>query len=49
MQEYWYEQTAAPDPAAGANPGYDYPAGAYAGLAFGPRRAADPGLGEPAR
>jgi hypothetical protein len=53
MQEYWYEQTAAPSPESGDGPAparlLDYPAGSYAGLAFGPRRAADPALAEPAR
>jgi hypothetical protein len=53
MQQYWYEQTAAPGPDAGAEPAagrlLDYPAGTYAGIAFGPRRAADPSLAEPDR
>jgi hypothetical protein len=53
MQQYWYEQTVAPGPEAGAEPEtgrlLDYPAGTYAGLAFGPRRAADPSLAEPDR
>jgi hypothetical protein len=53
MQQYWYDQTAAPLPDAGAGAEaprlLDYPAGSYGGLAFGPRRAADPSLGEPDR
>jgi hypothetical protein len=53
MQQYWYEQTAAPGPETGAAPAagrlLDYPAGTYGGLTFGPRRAADPSLAEPDR
>jgi hypothetical protein len=53
MQQYWYEQTAGPGPETGPEPAagrlLDYPAGTYGGIAFGPRRAADPLLTEPDR
>jgi hypothetical protein len=55
MQQYWYEQTAtaaeAPAAASGGEPRplLSYPAGLYAGLRFGPRRALDPSLAEPDR
>ncbi|HVW22056.1 MAG TPA: hypothetical protein VHC86_12650 [Opitutaceae bacterium] len=51
MQEYWQEATAgrAPPSPAPAAPLLRYPAGTYDGVAFGPRLAPDPSLGEPAR
>jgi hypothetical protein len=57
MQQYWFEQTAVPaEPVSGTasgagenHPTLAYPAGTYAGIRFGPRRAPDPSLAEPDR
>jgi hypothetical protein len=53
MQEFWEEETARPaarpGAAASAAAPLDYPAGAYSGINFAPREAADPSMAEPRR
>ena len=53
MQQYWYENTEAPEggqrPEPSAPRPLNYPAGSYGGINFGPRAAPDPSLAEPGR